>query len=164
MTWLATATIGGAIIGGVASDRASKRAAKGASDALDVSTAATKQARGDVAQLFKTAGESRKAAFDTTLDFLSGAPSKQIAPFQGGNVLAQEQISRGLPQIRNAILGLETDLSGFTPRTVGTPESFNFDLSGLRPEPVAATPGTTTPGASRFAGSFGPPRRGLRIQ
>jgi len=126
MSWVATAVVGSAVIGGIASNKASKRAAEGQSEALGVSSAASAQARNDANRLFGKAAEERKNAFADTLKFISGAPSKQIEPFQRGNVLAQEQIVRGLPQIQNAILGLPTDLSGFQARNVGAPSSFDF--------------------------------------
>ena len=129
------AIIGSAIIGGVATSRAAKKAAKGQERALAASTLATDRARSDVTRLFGTAGEARERGFGRALDFLSTAPGTQIAPFQRGNILAQEQIARGLPQIQRAILGQPVDLSGFTARTIGAPESFNFDLSGFRQEP-----------------------------
>lgn len=146
-----TAVLGAAAVGAIASNRASKRAAEGQEEALEATTAATAQARGDITQLFGEAGEARGEAFGKTLEFISGAPSKQITPFQRGNVLAQEQISRGLPQIERAILGQPTDLSGFTARSVGAPESFNFDLSQFRrPETLPASRQPTTQATPQF--------------
>ena len=142
------AILGSAAIGAFATSRATKAATKGQERGLAASTAATDRARGDVTRLFGTAGEARERGFGRALDFLSTAPGTQIAPFQRGNILAQEQIARGLPQIQRAILGQPTDLSGFTARTIGAPESFNFDLSGFRSEPQAVAP--TTPGARNF--------------
>ena len=140
MSWIATAVIGAAVIGGIATNKASKRAAAGQEEALAVTGVATQEARGDITRLFGTARESRERAFGDVRSFLSKAPGKQIAPFQRGNILAQEQIARGLPQIQRAILGQPVDLSGFTARTIGAPESFNFDLSGFRQEPEAGAP------------------------
>ena len=147
------AIIGSAVIGGIATSRAAGKAAKGQERALGAATTATGQARGDVTRLFGTAGEARERGFGRALDFLSKAPGAQIAPFQRGNILAQEQIARGLPQIQRAILGQPTDLSGFQARTVGAPESFNIDLSGFRREPEApiATPGTQETQGRSFA-------------
>ena len=137
---IGAAIIGSAVIGGIATSRAAGKAAKGQERALGAATAATERARGDVTRLFGTAGEARERGFGRALDFLSTAPGTQIAPFQRGNILAQEQIARGLPQIQRAILGQPVDLSGFTARTIGAPESFNFDLSGFRQEPEAGAP------------------------
>ena len=140
---IGAAIIGSAVIGGIATSRAAGKAAKGQERALGAATAATERARGDVTRLFGTAGEARERGFGRALDFLSTAPGTQIAPFQRGNILAQEQIARGLPQIQRAILGQPVDLSGFTARTIGAPESFNFDLSEFRQEPEAVIPPTT---------------------
>ncbi len=137
MSWVATAIIGSAVIGGAASNRASQRAAEGQSKALAASKKGTGLAEINVRQLFGEAGQARGRGFGETLDFISGASSRQIQPFQAGNVAAQEQVSRGLPQVLAAIRGTPVDLSGFEPRSIGTPESFNFDLSRFRP---GATP------------------------
>ena len=153
MSWIATAVIGAAVVGGIATNKASKRANEGQKEALQVTTAGTQEARGDITRLFGTARESRERAFGDVRSFLSKAPGAQIAPFQRGNILAQEQIARGLPQIQRAILGQPTDLSGFQARTVGAPESFNIDLSGFRRDPQAVAP-ITTPGATQ-ARNFG---------
>ena len=151
------AIIGSAVIGGLATSRAAKKAAKGQERALAASTAATDRARGDVTRLFGTAGEARERGFGRALDFLSTAPDIQIAPFQRGNILAQEQIARGLPQIQRAIRGQPVDLSGFQARSVGAPESFNFDLSGFRREPEATigTQGTQGKTSGSRLGLFG---------
>lgn len=156
MSWIATAIVGSAVIGGVASNRASKRAAEGQTKALGATTVASDQARRDITSLFAKAKESRAKGFGEALETIAGSPAKIIEPFQRGNVLAQEQVVRGLPQIQKAILGLPTDLTGFKPRTVGTPESFNFDLTGIRPPPetpdVTAQPGVVPTGSNFLAG------------
>lgn len=147
----AVAAIGGALIGAKASSRASKRAVRGQKRALAASEAAAARARTDVTGLFRKGAEARKLGFDRSLDFSSGAPEKQIAPFQRGNILAQEQVSRGLPQIQSAILGQPVDLSGFQARSVGAPSSFNFDLSGFRdPAPDPNAPQQMTPEVLEF--------------
>ena len=51
-----------------------------------------------------------------------------------------------MPQIQNAILGRDVDLSGFTPRNVGTPADFNFDLSGIQLSPPIAVDDRTSRG------------------
>lgn len=141
----AVATVGAALIGSRASSKASKAATKGQDKALAATQAATAQARGDITDLFGRAGESREEGFGNVLDFISGAPSKQIQPFQTGNVLAQEQVGRGLTEIQKAILGQGVDLSGFKARSVGAPESFDFDLSRFRQPPAAVPTGNTPP-------------------
>lgn len=163
MAWVVTATVGAigatgaavvgaAAIGAVASNRASKRAAKGQREALAATSAAATQARDDIRRLFGEATAARRKGFGEAIETIAGSPAKIIEPFQKGNVLAQEQVIRGLPQIQNAILGLPTDLSGFKPRTVGTPESFNFDLTGIRPPPVTPDPANVTTGGNFLAG------------
>ena len=148
MGWVATAIIVGgtsAVVGAVASNAASKRAAEGQKNALAASTAAADSARTDINRLFGDSASARERGFGNALDFISGAPSQQIAPFQAGNMLAQQQVSRGLPQIQNALMGNPIDLSGFQSRSIGTPESYNFDLSKYKKPAKAASPAPYTP-------------------
>lgn len=169
MSWAivsVVATVGSAVIGGVASERASKRAAKGQKRALEASQTATGVAGTELRSRFGLADVARQRGVGQALDVLAGAPEKQIAPFQQGNILAQEQISRGLPQIQNAILGRDIDLAGFVPRNVGQPSDFNFDLSGINVGVTPPTPAAFTPAVFRredvekFTGGFGGPRPG----
>lgn len=133
-----------------ASKNAAKKAAEGQTNALTASSEGAAQASSSVNDLFGQATDSRNQAFSNTLDFLGGAPAAQIQPFQTGNVMAQQQIQRGLPQIQNAILGLNTDLSGFKPRMVGQADQFNVQM----PQPVQQ-PVPTNSLADAFAGFQG---------
>ena len=148
MGWVATAIIGSAasaVVGAVASNAASKRAAAGQKNALAASTAVADSARTDINRLFGDSASARERGFGNALDFISGAPSQQIAPFQAGNMLAQQQVSRGLPQIQNALMGNPVDTSGFQSRSIGTPASYNFDLSKYKKPAKAASPAPYTP-------------------
>lgn len=167
MSWAIVATVSAAVIGGVASDRASKRAEKGQKEALEASQTAAGAAGVELRSRFGVADVARQRGFGQALGVLSGAPERQIAPFQQGNILAQEQITRGLPQIQNAILGRNIDLSGFTPRNVGQPSDFNFDLSGIQLGTPLITDNTNRFEAREIQqllagrGSFDPTRRKL---
>jgi len=126
--------VAGPVLGAISSKRAAKKAKKGQRRALAATKSASEQASSTVKDLFGQAREARTQGFDRGLNFLAGAPESQITPFQTGNIQAQEQISRGLPQIQNALLGRPVDLTGFQAQSVGDPASFNFDLSGVRPD------------------------------
>ena len=141
----ALAIVGSAIIGGVASNRAASKAAAGQQQALAASTAGIDRARTDINRLFGDSASARERGFGNAMDFISGAPSQQIAPFQAGNMLAQQQVSRGLPQIQNALMGNPVDTSGFQSRSIGTPASYNFDLSKYKKPAKAASPAPYTP-------------------
>lgn len=168
----AVVVAGGAIAGAVIKSKASKDAAKASARGQQAALAASQQgatsAIGDINRLFGTAAEARQGGFTQALDFLSGAPAQQIAPFQQGNVLAQEQLARGLPQFQQAILGQPTDLSGFQARQIGQPSDFNINipttdqLGPIQPPPGSGQPvqgqtigGGQTPGF-RFPDQFGP--------
>ena len=149
MSWVATAVIGGAVIGGVASNSASKRAVEGQEDAREAMALAAEQARTrDIIPGFQQAQEQQDRGFTQALDFLSQAPQQQITPFQQGNIAAQNQLAGGLPQIQNALLGLPVDFSGFQAQQIGQPNQFNFDLSRFaQPDPATITP---SGGGGRF--------------
>lgn len=134
MAIVAAATIGGALLSSRSQSKATEAASKGQDKALAASSAGATSATRDVNRLFGTAQDARAGGFQSALDFLGGSVGQQVAPFQQGNVLAQQQISRGLPQIQNALLGLPTDLSGFQPQQIGQPSDFNI------PIPQAAQP------------------------
>ena len=144
-TGLATGTvaaIGGTLIGAGISARATGKAAETAAKGQEKSQAAVdaaaEAARFDINRLFGKAADTRKDAFGRTLDFLSGAPSRQIDPFQQGSLAAQETTAAGLPQIQRAILGLPTDLSQIRPRSITG--DFDVDISKFRPALPAALP------------------------
>lgn len=136
MSWVATAVVGSAVIGGVASNSASKRAAEGQEKALEANAVAVADAEGKVNNLFGEAEQQQSQAFTSAMDYLSGAYGKQIQPFQQGNMAAQAQISRGLPQIQNAIMGNPVDLSGFKPRAIAAP---TLDREQFKPKSNGAS-------------------------
>ena len=137
------ATVGGAAIGAIASNRASDKAVAGAERGQDLLAASREQARGDVNRIFPQAQEMQAQGFDDFRNFLTNqVVPQQTQPFIGGNMAAQEQVARGLPQIQNAILGRQTDLSGFKARQVG--QQPNFDLGAINPQPVEAQPTNST--------------------
>lgn len=139
----AAGAVGGALISSRGSREAAEVGVEGQEAAAGISAASAAQGRRDVQSGFAGADVARESGFSDALSFLSGAPSQQIAPFQQGNVAAQQQIGRGLTQQQNALLGRPTDLSGFQARQIGRPQDFNFDLSRFGPQqPVAAQPGT----------------------
>jgi len=140
-TGLATSTvaIGGAILGSAAigasaTGRATEAATEGQEKSQAAFDAATAAARLDINRLFGQAKDTRESGFGRTLDLLSGAPTRQIEPFQQGSLAAQETTAAGLPQVRNAILGLPTDFSKIGPRSISAPP--NIDISKFRPEPA----------------------------
>ena len=143
----AAATVAGAVIGSRATGKAASAAAKGQDQALAATTAAAAQGRRDVTSGFEAAEEGRRRGFSSAADFIGGNIGTQIRPSQQGNVAAQQQIARGLPQIQNAILGLPTDLSGFQAKQIGQPGDFN--IQNPFPQPVAPQP-TQSPGGFNF--------------
>lgn len=119
MSGVATAMVAAAVIGGVASNKASKKAAKASVKSSDASIRATQQAaeeaRGDVNRLFPQAQQVANQGFRGALGVFGESVPAQFDVFQQGNVGAQQQVLAGLPQIQNAILGGNVDLSGLQP-------------------------------------------------
>lgn len=143
MTFASVAIVGAAVVGGVASNRAAKKGAKAAERGQDILAQSREQARGDVNRIFPQAQEMQAQGFDNFRNFLNDqVVPQQTQPFIGGNMAAQAQVARGLPQIQNAILGRQTDLSGFKARQVGQQPS--FDLGAINPQPVETQPPNST--------------------
>lgn len=116
---LAAAVVGASVIGGVASNVATNKASGAQGRASQAAIGATKQAaeeaRGDVNRLFPQAQQVANQGFKGALGVFGESVPAQFDVFQQGNVGAQRQILAGLPQIQNAILGGNVDLSGLQP-------------------------------------------------
>lgn len=141
----AGAVVGAAAIGAKGNKDATKAGIKGQEKSQAAYDAAVKNAKVDINALFGKAEKSRSKGFGNALDFISGAPARQIAPLQAGNQNAQSTVASGLPQIQNAIMGLPVDFSGLQPKSVGSPESFNLDLSRFLPQPEPVQPAPVQP-------------------
>jgi hypothetical protein len=121
------ATVGSAAIGAISSKKAADRGAKAAERGQDILAQSREQGRADVMAQFPKAQEAQTRGFEEFRDFVSGqVMPQQVAPFMAGNMAAQEQVVRGLPQIQNAILGNAIDTSGFQARQIGQAPSFDI--------------------------------------
>jgi hypothetical protein len=104
------------------------------------------QSRTDLFDLFGQAQESRLGGLQGALDVFQGAAPARTEAFQGGNVAAQQQLLAGLPQIQNAILGNEVDLSGLQPTQL--PVDLSFLQGSIQQEqPAAVAPPVAPPAA-----------------
>ena len=70
------------------------------------------QARGDILNLFPIGTANRSLGFQAALGQIGSGITGQSGVFGAGNVGAQQALLAGLPQIQNAILGQNVDLSG----------------------------------------------------
>ena len=104
-----------AVIGAVGTNVAANKSNNAQKDAAKVATqqlqGATGQARSDIGQLFPQSQQSAQQGFQGAIDMFNQGVNPQMQAFQGGNVAAQNQILAGLPQIQNALLGNQVDLS-----------------------------------------------------
>lgn len=111
--------VAAAVIGGVSANVASNRASAAQRRASASATKATQQAAGsasgDVNRLFPQAQQVANQGFKGALGVFGDSVPAQFDVFQQGNVGAQQQVLAGLPQIQNAILGGNVDLSGLQP-------------------------------------------------
>ena len=118
-----------ATVGAAISDR------KSAGDALDAQTAQNarneafiakqaQQARKDLIPLFNAAQNNLRLGAQSALDVFGQTLPRQQNVFRAGNIEAQKQIIAGLPQIQNAILGREVDLSALQPKGVSVDQPF----------------------------------------
>jgi hypothetical protein len=138
-TGAAVGAVGSAAIGAYGSNRAAKKGADAAQRGQDIIAQGQTQGRADVMGQFPQAQQAQTRGFEEFRDFLSNqVMPAQSQPFIGGNMAAQEQISRGLPQIQNALLGNAIDTSGFQARQIG--QAPTFDMSKFGPQAPAAQP------------------------
>ena len=135
MSVVAAAVIGTAVVGGVASNKASKQQAKGVQKGIDASAALAQQARSDVMKLWDYGAAQGRASMDGAFNFYRQAAPQRMAPVtqsfqQGVNVLGQ-----GAQQANNAILGLPVDMS-FTNQQVQQAPTGYLDGAALPPAPM----------------------------
>lgn len=104
------AVIGSAVIGGVASDRAADKAARGQKKGMEQSLALTNQARQDVMKLFERSATNSGMGMKAALDYYKTAAPKRYTPYLQGSQQAQQVIGQGAVQANNAILGLPVDM------------------------------------------------------
>ena len=156
MSGVATAIAGAAVVGAIASDRAGSKAASATRDSTNAASQATQraadQARGELMQLFPAAQENAQAGFQGALDVFGQSLPAQTQAFQQGNVNAQQQLLAGLPQIQNAILGGNVDLSALQPSSIDT-SNLGFFQQQL---PEFTSIGDALGGSQQFTGFQSP--------
>ena len=77
------------------------------------------QARNDILNLYPSIQDSQRQGFNASLDLYKKSIPMRMNAFTQGNIGAQNQIIKGLPQIQNALLGRKIDTSGFQPQSIG---------------------------------------------
>lgn len=122
-----------------------------------------KQARGDILDLFPGGLDARNQTINQALGILGQTIPQQLSVTQQGNVGAQGALLSGLPQIQNAILGQQVDLSGLQPQTLNFDPSFSQQtlpdfqtVEQLLAPPPVAPPGPGNFRGGRFGGLGGP--------
>lgn len=73
------------------------------------------QARRDASKLFPAAQDNFLLGQNAAMSIFGQAAPQQISAFQQGNVNAQSQIARGMPQFQNALMGMPVDYGAFQP-------------------------------------------------
>lgn len=142
------------IFGGT--DDSSQKAQKGANKvAKAFIEKQTALARSDANRLFPQAQQRIGAGTQAAIDINAQAVPASLAPFQQGNVQAQQALLAGLPQIQNALLGMPVDMGALQPQQVNYDASFLQQqlpqlLSGQVPQ-QAPTVAQTAP--AQFHGS-----------
>ena len=123
---LGAATIGGALIGKRATDKATKAQVKAGDKASQQLAAATAAAKQDLFKLYPAAQQNMQQGYQGALDVFKSTLPQQASTFQAGNVAAQNQLLAGMPQYQNAILGAPVDYSKFQATQLQQP---NFDFA-----------------------------------
>lgn len=156
MSSLATAVVGTAVIGGLASKNAADKASDATKAGLKQSGALAEQSRNNAMSLYNQGRQSAQRGLMGAFDFYKKAAPSRYQPMQLGNVAAQRAIGQGSVQANNAILGNPVDMSFAQPQQINPDMSFiqnaqlpvmdpNIQAEGLIPQPVqnAATAAAT---------------------
>ena len=126
MTGVATAMIASSVIGGVVSNVATNKAGKATDRASQTAADTTREmaaiGRKDVNDNMAIAQQQANQGFQGALDVFGQSNPAQMDVFQQGNLGAQQALIAGLPQIQNAILGGNVDLSGLQPFQIQQPD------------------------------------------
>lgn len=163
MTGVATAMVASSVIGGVVSNAASNKAAKATDRASQTAADTTRrmaaQGRKDVNENMAIAQQQANQGFQGALDVFGQSNPAQMDVFQQGNLGAQQALIAGLPQIQNAILGGNVDLSGLQPFQIQQPDmSFmQQTLPGTVPQDTAGF--AQTGNSADMNGGLGPYNR-----
>ena len=126
MSGIAVAIGGAAVVGAIAGDRASSKAASANRSAARTASAETRrsadEARADINRIFPQAQRTAQEGFQGALNVFGQSLPAQTNTFTQGNVGAQQAILSGLPQIQNALLGGNVDFSQMQPFQVQAPD------------------------------------------
>ena len=126
------AAIAGVVVSGasaISQKNQSKKAIKSqetqADAAMQYQKDAAAQARADLNRLFPAAQQSAQQGFQGAADIFGQFVPQQSDIYQQGNINAQNAILAGLPQMQNALMGGNVDLSGLQASQQFQP---NFDF------------------------------------
>ena len=135
MSGIATAIAGSAIIGSIASNKASKRAAGAAENStreqIEFMKEQADQARSEINKYIPMATQSRNQGFQRQADFLSSALPTTMGMMQQGNMGAQDVLAGSMPQIQNALMGGNVDYGFLQPRKINYQQAVQDILSGF---------------------------------
>ena len=133
------AMIGGSLLGAASSRSASKKQSKSVDrateaqlqasrDAQQYTKEAATQARGDVNRLFGQQEQNTRAGIQAGLDLYGQTIPSQFEQARQGNLNAQQQLSQGVQQQNNAILGGAIDYSQFQPQQTQAADTSMFNV------------------------------------
>ena len=85
----------------------------------------TKVAREEAKGLFSASDTNRNMGFQAALDVMGQSIPEQMRAYRQGNVVAQQTLLAGLPQIQNALLGNQIDMTGLEPQYLDMVPTFS---------------------------------------
>ena len=126
MPWIIA---GGALLGAAIGSKSNSKASKAQQAGADAATAETRraanEARADIFKLFPASQDALSTGYQGAANIFGQSAPQQADIFQQGNVAAQQQITAGMPQFQNAILGGQVDYNQFQPTQLEQPD-FSF--------------------------------------
>lgn len=104
----AAGALGGAVISGIATDKAAGKASDAQLAAADVIKNAAQAARADILKLFPAAKQELLTGAQGAFDVFGQAIPLQQQQLSAGNLAAQQSAAQGFDQAQAALLGLPT--------------------------------------------------------
>jgi hypothetical protein len=146
---------GAALLGGVLAGEASKSGAETASDAQHSAARLiaeqAEEAKNLIFKITPIAESNLLAGQQASMNLLGSSVGPQADLARGGNVAAQKTLLAGLPQMQNAIMGRDVDLSQIQAYEGGGTPDINYQLPEFQssiPDSRSMNPDVTQVGKS----------------
>ena len=126
MVWAAAGVAAAGLVGGVVAGNKDRKAGeKNAERSREAIERGKREAKATITAMAPRIEETRMGGYQNAQDIMKSAVPQQLEAFQQGNTRAQQTSASTVQQMRNARMGLPTDLGFLQPQEQYAP---NFDF------------------------------------